>query len=84
MDFDGKYSIDCPHCDGAGMIQQYNHRGEPDGGRECKICNGTGRLEPVVCPLCNGNGEYSVHSGGPDGDEYVCCDNCDGKGYIHN
>ncbi len=37
-----------------------------------------------VCPICNGNGEYSVHSGGPDGDEYVSCDDCDGKGYVQD
>lgn len=38
-------------------------------------------MERDVCPMCNGYGEYSVHSGGPQGEEFVPCDQCDGKGY---
>lgn len=49
------------------------------------ILDATAEHEPLnVCPTCNGMGEYSVHSGGPDGDEYVGCDNCDSKGYVQD
>jgi DnaJ-class molecular chaperone len=39
-------------------------------------------VEAEICTFCNGRGEYSVHSGGPDGYEYVSCDMCDGKGWV--
>lgn len=39
-------------------------------------------VEEKICQMCNGQGEYSMHSGGPDGEEYVQCDNCDGTGQI--
>lgn len=38
----------------------------------------------IPCEICDGNGSYSVHSGGPDGNEYVGCDSCDGTGKVYD
>lgn len=39
-------------------------------------------VEAIICPICNGMGEYSVRSDGPPGDEWVSCDNCEEKGWM--
>lgn len=35
---------------------------------------------PRECKACNGNGQVGKNSGGPDGEEYVRCDACEGTG----
>lgn len=62
-----------PECRPVGLTQDSRHS-------PCFVAMKD--LRGGECHVCKGDGSYSVHSGGAEGEEYVTCDNCDGTGQL--
>ena len=68
--------MNCSHCNDTKIVTWPSE----DGGSPPMVCPWCVKLRMVECANCNGHGSYAVNSGGPDGEEYIPCDKCEGKG----
>ncbi len=64
----------CPNCEGEKKIIEFKGRGLRQ--CACSECDGTGQVEDLICPQCNGSGE-GMHDG-------TVCSFCHGTGVEQN